>query len=176
MEKAKAELKQWEKQVNDAVEANKQIPSQPVAADAPGAFVVPRLFLSNVTIERVAALLEARPRGILGIYDELAGLLLNMSRYSSGQDNEFWLESWNGKRYVIERVGRPPDIIPHLLIGVVGGLQPDKLARCFKGDEDGMYARFCFAWPEEPGYQPLTDDVQEAEPEIINALGRIYRT
>ena len=173
VEKAKAELKQWEKQVKDAVEANKQTPSKPVAADVPGAFVVPRLFLSNVTIERVAALLEARPRGILGIYDELAGLLLNMSRYSSGQDNEFWLESWNGKRYVIERVGRPPDIIPHLLIGVVGGLQPDKLARCFKGDEDGMYARFCFAWPEEPGYQPLTDDVQEAEPEIINALGRI---
>jgi Protein of unknown function (DUF3987) len=118
-------------------------------------------------------MLRARPRGILGIYDELAGLLLNMSRYSGGQDNEFWLESWNGKRYVIERVGRPPEIVPHLLIGVTGGLQPDKLVRCFKGDEDGMYARFCFSWPEEPEFRPLTDDVQEVEPEIVNALTRI---
>ena len=118
-------------------------------------------------------MLRARPRGILGIYDELAGLLLNMSRYSGGQDNEFWLESWNGKRYVIERVGRPPEIVPHLLIGVTGGLRPDKLVRCFKGDEDGMYARFCFSWPEEPEFRPLTDDVQEVEPEIVNAPTRI---
>lgn len=172
-EKAKIELKKWKKAVEDAVENNQPPPNKPVAADDPGPFTVPRLFLSNVTIERAAALLRARPRGILGIYDELAGLLLNMSRYSSGQDNEFWLESWNGKAYVIERVGRPPDNISNLLIGIVGGLQPDKLARCFKGDEDGMYARFCFAWPEEPGYQPLTNDVQEVEPEIINALTRI---
>jgi len=36
-----------------------------------------------------------------------------------------------------------------------------------------MYARFCFGWPEEPPYQPLTNEVAEIEPEIINALNRI---
>ena len=172
-ELAKSALKQWKKSVEESVEANTPAPDKPAAADDPGEFIVPRLFVSNVTIERVPAMLRARPRGILGIYDELAGLLLNMSRYSGGQDNEFWLESWNGKRYVIERVGRPPEIVPHLLIGVIGGLQPDKLVRCFKGDADGMYARFCFSWPEEPEFRPLTDDVQEVEPEIFNALTRI---
>ena len=172
-EKARAELKKWKKAVEDAVEKNEPTPAKPATADDPGPFVTPRLFVSNVTIERATGLLQARPRGILGIYDELAGLLLNMSRYSGGQDNEFWLESWNGKRYILERVGRPADIIPHLLIGIIGGLQPDKLARCFSGDEDGMYARYCFSWPEEPGYQDLTDEVQEVEPEILNALKRI---
>ena len=61
----------------------------------------------------------------------------------------------------------------HLLVGITGGFQSDKLARSFEGDADGMYARFCFCWPEEPPYQPLTNDVAEIEPEIINALNRI---
>ena len=61
----------------------------------------------------------------------------------------------------------------HLLVGITGGFQPDKLARSFDGDADGMYARICFGWPEEPPYQALTDDGAEIEPEIINALNRI---
>jgi hypothetical protein len=70
-------------------------------------------------------------------------------------------------------MGRPPISVDHLLVGVVGGLQPDKLARSFKGDLDGMYARVLFSWPGEPPYQPLTNEVAEIEPEVVNALTRI---
>ena len=73
------------------------IPANLSAGDAaaadPGPFVAPRLYVSNVTIERLAVLLQARPQGMLMLSDELAGLFLNMSRYSGGQDNEFWLEA-----------------------------------------------------------------------------------
>jgi Protein of unknown function (DUF3987) len=68
---------------------------------------------------------------------------------------------------------RPAISIDHLLIGVVGGMQPDKLARSFRGDSDGMSARFLFSWPPEPAYQPLAHDIAELEPEIINALTRL---
>jgi hypothetical protein len=107
------------------------------------------------------------------VADELARLFLNMNRYSNGQDNEFWLEAWNGKNFVVERQGRPPVVVDYLLVGVTGGFQPDKLARAFEGDDDGMYARFCFAWPEEPAHMPLSNEVAEIEPEILNALTRI---
>ncbi len=36
-----------------------------------------------------------------------------------------------------------------------------------------VYARHLFSWPSEPAYQPLTDEVDEIEPEILNALIRI---
>jgi hypothetical protein len=107
------------------------------------------------------------------VADELARLFLNMKRYSSGQDNEFWLEAWNGKNFVVERQGRPPVVLDYLLVGITGGFQPDKLARAFEGDDDGMYARFCFAWPEEPAHMPLSNEVTEIEPKILNALMRI---
>jgi hypothetical protein len=148
-------------------------PVMPPEAVAPGPFVAPRLYVSNVTIERLAVLLQARPQGMLMLADELSALFLNMSRYSGGQDNEFWLEAWNGDSYTVERMGRAPIVVDYLLVGVVGGVQPEKLARSFKGDLDGMYARVLFAWPPEPGYRRLTNEVAEIEPEIINALTRI---
>jgi hypothetical protein len=148
-------------------------PAKPAGATEPGPFVAPRLCLSDGTIERIAVLLEARPQGLAFVADELARLFLNMQRYSNGQDNEFWLEAWNGKHFVVERQGRPPVVLDYLLVGVVGGLQPDKVARAFEGDEDGMYARFYFSWPEEPAHRALSDEVGEIEPEIQNALTRI---
>jgi hypothetical protein len=36
-----------------------------------------------------------------------------------------------------------------------------------------MYARVLFSWPSEPPYRPLTNEVAEVEPEIVNALGRL---
>src|SRR6266516_1043555 len=145
----------------------------PASAADPGPFVAPRLYVSNVTIEKVADLLQALRQGMLMLSDELAGLFLNMSRYSGGQDNEFWLEAWNSNPYTVERMNRPSINVDHLLVGLVGGLQPDKLARSFKGDLDGMYARVLFAWPVEPPYRPLTNEVAEVEPEIVNALSRV---
>jgi hypothetical protein len=184
VEAAKAARALWKKEVeklaekkvvslNDYRNTVASEPVMPAEAVDPGPFVAPRLYVSNVTIERLAGLLQARPQGMLMLADELSALFLNMSRYSGGQDNEFWLEAWNGDSYTVERMGRPPIVVDHLLVGIVGGLQPDKLARSFKGDLDGMYARVLFAWPPEPGYRPLTNEVAEIEPEIVNALTRI---
>ena len=36
-----------------------------------------------------------------------------------------------------------------------------------------MYARILFAWPIDPPYRPLTNEVAEVEPEIVNALSRL---
>ena len=35
--------------------------------------------------------------------------------------------------------------------------------------------RICFAWPSEPGYRPLSNEVGELEPELINALEKLAR-
>ena len=128
-------------------------------------------FFSNATIERIADLLMARPQGALQASDELAGLFLNMNRYHSGSDKEFWLEAWNGGPYPVERKGRPPTPVKYLLVGVVGGFQPDKMVNSFKGREDGMYARLLFSWPDEAPYQPLA--LKKVEPLIVKVFGRI---
>jgi hypothetical protein len=173
VEAARAAQKKWKKEIEEAIAAGTPPPNRPVGAFDVGEFVAPRLYVSDITTERLAVLLQARPRGMMVIADELAGLFLNMGRYSNGSDREFWLEAWNGKHFVVERMGRPAVVIDHLLVGITGGLQPDKLVRSFQGDADGMYARVCFAWPPEPSYRPLSNEVAEIEDDIVNALTRL---
>jgi hypothetical protein len=173
IENAKAANKQWKAKVHEAVEAGRKGPEMPADAEIPEPFVAPRLYVSDSTIEKLAVLLQARPHGMLLIRDELAGLFLNLSRYSGGTDKEFWLEAWNGKPYAVERMNRPPANVEHLLVGITGGFQPDKLARSFEGDADGLYARVLFAWPTEAPYRPLTNTVEEIEPEFENTLSRL---
>ena len=57
-----------------------------------------------------------------------------------------------------------------------GGFQPDKMARSFKGDADGLYARLLL-WlaGRSPPYRPLTDNVEEVEPEFQNTPGAADR-
>jgi len=172
VENARAARTHWKKQVEDAVEAGVPPPAMPEEATDPGKFVAPRLYVSDGTIERFGELLQARPQGILRLTDELSAMFMNMSRYSGGQDNEFWLESWNGNSYNVERIGRTLHL-DHLLIGVVGGLQPDKLAKSFDGPADGMYARLLFSWPSEPTYHELNNKALEIDPDILNALKRL---
>jgi hypothetical protein len=62
-------------------------------ANDSGPFIEPRLYTTDITVERMAVLLQARPQGMLLLTDELAGWLHNMHRYSGGDDTQ---GSWHG--------------------------------------------------------------------------------
>src|SRR5262245_45427635 len=63
--------------------------------------------------------------------------------------------------------------VEHLLVGVVGGFQPDKLVKAFAGDDDGMYARFNFAWPEQAPHTKLADEIGSVDHNLKDALARL---
>jgi hypothetical protein len=169
---AKAAYDNWKQEVQEATDAGLPPPDMPETAVDPGKYFPIRLIVNDGTIERLAELLQARPHGIVLVRDELAALFMNMSRYSGGQDDEFWLESWNGEPHTVERMGRMLSV-DHLLIGLIGGMQPDKLVASFKGDHDGKYARVLFAWPDEPGWRGLNNDATEIDADVLNIISRI---
>jgi hypothetical protein len=105
--------------------------------------------VNDGTIERLGAILAQQPRGTLQMRDELAGWLEGMQRYAGGgTDRPFWLEAFGGRGFTVERMGREPLTIDRLSIGVLGGIQPDRLKTLlFKSDDDGLLARFLPIWP-----------------------------
>jgi hypothetical protein len=177
VQRAKEIKQQWKEDREAALNDSppREPPAMPIDAIDPGNFIEPRLYVTDPTIERLAELLNARPRGMLLIRDELSGLFANMARYSTGSDRPFWLEAFNGGRHVVERKTTGTIIVDHLLVGIVGTFQPDRLVAAFARDEDGMYSRFLYAWPLPPKYQPLTNEVAEVEPEIVDALTALIR-
>jgi hypothetical protein len=169
-------MKRWRKACQEALNASppRDPPPMPFDAVDVGDFIWPSLYVQEATIPRLAKLCEARPRGMMQIRDELSGLFAGMVRQSGARS--FYLEAWNGERHVVERVDNKRSFtVPNLLVGLIGGLQPDRLAKVFAGDEDGMYARFLYGWPAPPHYSRLSDEVSEVEPEFQALLTKLIR-
>jgi hypothetical protein len=140
----------WRDAVKAALKKGAKPPDRPESCNAGPEPHMPRLVVSDGTIERFGAILARQPRGILQMRDELAGWLEGMQRYGGGgTDRPFWLEAFGGRSFTVERVGRGPLTIDRLTIGVVGGIQPDRLkSLLFKSDDDGLLARFLPIWPD----------------------------
>ena len=173
VEKAKLEMKKWRKACAEAIAKRNEAPRMPIEAVDPGDFIHPALYVADATVPRLAKLCQVRPRGMMQIRDELAALFTSMRSMGS---RPFYLECWNGDKFVVERMKDDRSFtVDNLLVGLIGGFQPDKLARAFSGDEDGMYGRFLYGWPVTPDYVPLTDEVSEVDPEFQSLLTKLIR-
>lgn len=142
-----AKKEQWSKDVRQADKTGNPPPMPPAAA--PPEPQSPRLRQNDVTIERVASLLaNAAPKGLLIVRDELAGWLLGLNAYNDA-GRAFWLESYGGRPYRVERQKNPePIIVERLAVAVTGGTQPERLAEMFRESDDGLLARMIWAWPD----------------------------
>ncbi len=149
---AKFAREEWETALKASVKNGTPPPAMPDAAREPLRPERPRIRIGDATTEAIMNVLVHQPKGVLMLRDELAGWLGGFNRYSGGEggDRALWLEAWNGRSFVVDRVKTgEPLTIPHLSVAVLGGIQPDRLsATLLKGVDDGLTARFLFVWPE----------------------------
>jgi hypothetical protein len=148
MELAKAAEDIWKTEVRAAEKAKKAPPLPPVGM-APPEPQSPRLVQSDVTVEKVASLLAtAAPKGLLIYRDELIGWIDSMVVYNAA-GRSFWVESYGGRPFRVERQKNPePIIVLRNAVGVFGGTQPDKLALLMRDPDDGLLGRVLWSWPE----------------------------
>nr|WP_309502349.1 DUF3987 domain-containing protein [uncultured Roseovarius sp.] len=105
-----------------------------------------RLRIEDATVEAAQQVLEGSPWGVLLLQDELSGFFGAMDKYNGGKaaqaDRAFWLRSFNGGAFALNRVGRGAAIIDNLSISMLGGIQPEPL-RKIAGDavDDGLLQR-----------------------------------
>ena len=138
-----------EKDVAAAIKKSEPMPSKPRDAARRPAPVRPRAKVSDATVEALAMILSGLPRGVLHVRDELAGWLLNLQRYSGRSDRPFWLESYVGGPYTVDRLKNPVPIFNcHLAVATFGTIQPDRLEDALTGVDDGLAGRFLWTWPE----------------------------
>ena len=143
-----ARRKAWEQEVLTA--SKKGLPPPlPPAEDGEPEPMRTRFRQFDVTIEKIATLMSrSAPKGLLLVRDELAGWLLGLDNYNDA-GRAFWIESYGGRKYVIERQkAAEPITVEHNAVGVTGGCQPAKLAELMRGADDGLLARFLWLWPE----------------------------
>ncbi len=143
----------WKADAKVAISESHEPPEKPKEADAGREPVLNRLSVSDATVEKIAEILSQTWRGLMLSRDELSGWLGNMSRYSNGSDRPFWLESYGGREYTVDRKSTPlPLVVEHNTMAILGTIQPDRLQELLikAGGDDGLLARFCVVWPDAP--------------------------
>jgi hypothetical protein len=142
---------------------------------------LPRVVTGDITIERLAELLQDNPKGVLTCRDELGGWLGSFTRYKGkegGSDLPNWLEMHRAGTIQVDRKTgeRRTLFISHAAVSITGGIQPGALARALTTEhmDVGLGARILMAMPPK---QPKrwTDveidlDVQGAYDKLLEGL------
>ncbi len=175
-EEAKAIRDKWLGDVKTAVANGAAPPDEPLGAREPDAPARRRAISTDSTIEKAGRLAADNPRGLLLLRDELAGWLGGMDRYGGGggADRAFWLQAYGGRRWQPDRVkdGDRGVEVRHLTWSILGAIQPDRVSSLLlAGDDDGLAARFIFAWPA--ARTPTRPNTAPPDGRLLRALRRL---
>jgi hypothetical protein len=158
---------EYSKENSEALKTyNKLSPEEKKQTDAPKSR---RVFLQNATVEAVQEVLKDNHEGLLYHHDELAAFFGSMDKYNGGKgasvDRAFFLTSYGGGSYTVDRISRGNIFIPNLSICVLGGIQPDVIrgiaSECA---DDGLIQRFLPIVLQDSIVgkdEPLSDDALE---------------
>jgi hypothetical protein len=139
-----------------------------------------QLILEDTTIEGAQLVLDDNPGGVLCVQDELSGWFGSMDKYSgakgAAKDRAFWLQSWNGGPYTINRVQRGPSNIENLSVTLLGGIQPELIRKTIKeAHDDGLIQRLfpIVLQPSRVGKDEPTSDVASEYEVLVTELRNV---
>lgn len=180
MKQYEAELARWEKEFAAWKRSKDPTEEPPAKPDAPHA---ERYVVSDTTVEALAPILMANPRGVLLARDELAGWLGSFDRYAgkgkAGGDAANWLSMFNAECVVVDRKSgtRPMIHAPQAAVCVTGGIQPGILRRALAAEhrESGLAARLLLACPPRKAKRWTEADIDpRVEAAVAAVFDRLY--
>jgi hypothetical protein len=156
-EQARLRNDQWREACAEAIAERCTPPERPADATFDEPFVPSQIVVADATLEALADVVSGNPRGVILWRDELAAWLANLGRYANGgSDRAHWLEAWAAAGITINRRSRSQPLhLRKFPVSLIGSIQPDRIAEALQGGDDGMAARFLFAWPDPAPYRPL---------------------
>lgn len=123
-------------------------------------------YVTDITIERLAGVLQENPRGVGMLRDELSSWFQSLTKYRrEGSDAAQWLELFNDGRFRVHRKTGTPRYVSVRggNVSVCGSVQPEVLERCLANGntENGLAGRFLLAWPPRILRQDFPSGVDE---------------
>lgn len=123
-------------------------------------------YVTDITIERLAGVLQENPRGVGMHCDELSSWFQSLTKYRrEGSDTAQWLELFNDGRFRVHRKTGTPRYVSVRggNVSVSGSVQPEVLQRCLANGntENGLAGRFLLAWPPRILRQDFPSGVDE---------------
>jgi hypothetical protein len=139
--------------------------------------IAKRHIVKDVTVESLAMVLSANPRGVTLARDELAAWMGGFDRYTGGKgvESAHWLEMHRAGCITIDRkTGDVKNIhVPRAAVSITGTIQPGTLQRVLgnRHYENGLAARLLWAWPPS---QPRQWNEEEVDESLLIPVRRVF--
>ncbi|WP_134681937.1 DUF3987 domain-containing protein [Paracoccus ravus] len=103
-----------------------------------------RLILNDATVEATHEIFAGSPNGVILIQHEMTKFLGDMDRYRGGKggDRGYWLQTYDGGSYAVERIKRGSVHISNLSASMLGAVQPEPIRKLTaESVDDGLIQR-----------------------------------
>lgn len=110
------------------------------------------IIISDHTPESLYKDLANNPRGLVLYRDELSGMFADFGRYNKSGEVSNLLSIWDSSDFAVSRKTQESFCVEKPFLGMVGGIQPDKLAEVFADPKyrgNGLFQRFLWFWPDK---------------------------
>jgi hypothetical protein len=138
-----------------------------------------RIAVQDVTVEALATLLAANPRGLLLLREELAGWLRSFDAYRGGRggDVAHWLSMHGARSLRVDRKATGSVYVSRAAVSIAGTIQPGSLARALGREhvEDGLLARLLLTMPPSPRKRWRPDGLPHEQAARMEDLYRALR-
>ena len=146
--------------------------------DAESKIQQPRLFVSDVTLEKLTDVLRDNEGGVTIFNDELGSIIGSHDQYrsgGSGRDHYEYMRLFDGGPHQVERVNKGTTFIPNWGASILTATTPHALTKMAKklGD-DGLLQRFVIA-TSKPRVAPIRDANPAEDRDRFHAMIRRLR-
>jgi Protein of unknown function (DUF3987) len=139
------------------------------AAGACEAFVPSQIVAADGAVDSLAEVVSGNPRGAILWRDA-------PSAWLAGPERAHWLQAWDAGAVTIERQrAKTPLHLESFPVSVLATIQPDRLKEALQENDDGLAARFLYAWPAAQPYRALADFRLARDDEALAMLRRLVR-
>ena len=170
----------WERHF-EKVRAAKKERAEQAENGTPFRTIEDAIIISDHTPESLYKDLANNPRGLVLYRDELSGMFADFGRYSKSGEVSNLLSIWDSSDFAVSRKTQESYCVEKPFLGMVGGIQPDKLAEVFSDPKykgNGLFQRFLWFWPDkrsEPRDFTQTKAMgNEAEKDWAGFIGALF--
>jgi DNA polymerase-1 len=180
--KAYQAFKLAKKEYQKALREYKRTEKDADSGDPPEEPIRERFAVGDVTVEKLARILDQSPNRMLDARDEMAGWIGGFNQYKKqgGADRANWLELHQLGTIIIDRVtGDVGFVVPQVGCGVCGTIQPGTLRRQMTAEnmDSGIMARLLLAYPPPKLKQwsevDLPEQVENDYANLVKTLAKL---
>jgi hypothetical protein len=125
-----------------------------------------RTVIADAAFAALAGAMKASPAGVLLWRDDPSAWLAGLGRDRTRADVRGWLlDAWSARA--------PAACDQRLAVSIVGSLHAERLGAALVDADDGLAARFLFAWPSPSPWRRLAEAKPAREDEAVTMLHRL---